>query len=739
MIKKLFSVSNLVFYIKNRFVIFFGLTAIICCIHRYFFETFLPSLDTKDYWFYSGVLMVLFSILFIEPFYTSPTNIITNIIPLFFVLLPLVNDKDFASNDKGVLVISIVYLGGVLLLCILSVSLFNKNRSDDELYNKLSIHLKKIAIVCGNGTFIYSAIFLYFLLTNYWIDTKVYTLIQLAIWFFIININSNKSKIHGKFFIDKKQKNLEQIGQIFSVQSKRIFLAKLFEDKGCVEKFDIVEFKYAMESTSDIFIGIVFDVYLLNQEKWIKIIQVEKSTIVKKLEQNYIYKTTLESIKNIDNFIGFVTQGSEIGKIKFEYSKKKNDLQEGDLLELKVEEKTIYYQVINGFTLKEKLENKNENGFIEGEAIQLGEWINDKDNKCYFQKFGWLPFINTPIYRTDASDVKFEKLKYPDYQIGKIPGTKLPCVVNLDHAISHHLALLGVTGSGKSYLAREIIEQIKQDTKVICVDFTGEYIKDLKKLNANPHIFFDDKEKLKDVEKEIAEKETEQNKKSVDKKKLLEYKTKIQNRLKELLKEFIDSDNQISLFELPDLSNTTFILEFTQFFLESIFLYAKENFDNDNKKKICIVLEEAHTIIPETNFLGDLGDYGNNKAIVNKVGQIALQGRKYGVGLLIIAQRTANVSKTILTQCNTVVCFQAFDETSFNFLGNYIGKDIVQALPNLKPFHAVISGKAVKSNVPMIINLEREVKTEINLQTEDVYLNNDLEESSQFEYNIQEN
>ena len=103
----------------------------------------------------------------------------------------------------------------------------------------------------------------------------------------------------------------------------------------------------------------------------------------------------MESIKNIDNFIGFVTQGSEIGKIKFEYSKKKNDLQEGDLLALKVEEKTIYYQVINGFTLKEKLENKNENGFIEGEAIQLGEWINDK---CCFQKFGWLPFVNTPIY-----------------------------------------------------------------------------------------------------------------------------------------------------------------------------------------------------------------------------------------------------------------------------------------------------------------------------------------------------
>lgn len=166
---------------------------------------------------------------------------------------------------------------------------------------------------------------------------------------------------------------------------------------------------------------------------------------------------------------------------------------------------------------------------------------------------------------------------------------------------------------------------------------------------------------------------------------------------------FIESDNNLAIFELPDLSNTSFIIEFTQFFVESVFNYAK----NHSGSKICIVLEEAHTIVPETNFLGDLGDYGSTKALVNKMSQIALQGRKYGVGLLVIAQRTANVSKTVLTQCNTIICFQAFDETSFTFLGNYIGKDLVQTLPNLKKYHAIVTGKAIKSNIPMIIDLER--------------------------------
>ena len=49
-----------------------------------------------------------------------------------------------------------------------------------------------------------------------------------------------------------------------------------------------------------------------------------------------------------------------------------------------------------------------------------------------------------------------------------IPKTHLPSVINLNEAVSHHMALIGVTGSGKSFLAREIIKKLQKDTKVIC-------------------------------------------------------------------------------------------------------------------------------------------------------------------------------------------------------------------------------------------------------------------------------
>lgn len=145
------------------------------------------------------------------------------------------------------------------------------------------------------------------------------------------------------------------------------------------------------------------------------------------------------------------------------------------------------------------------------------------------------------------------------------------------------MALLGVTGSGKSYLAREIIKALQQDTKVICVDFTGEW------------------------KKAIESEHTESlNKDNID-------------------NFFLNTQNKIGIVELPSLSNTTEILKATEKLFEIIFNYAKKKYEENEPVKICLILEEAHTITPEASFLGDMGDFGGNKAIVNKMGQIALQ------------------------------------------------------------------------------------------------------------------
>lgn len=63
-----------------------------------------------------------------------------------------------------------------------------------------------------------------------------------------------------------------------------------------------------------------------------------------------------------------------------------------------------------------------------------------------------------------------------DSIIGYIPGTNYPAIINKQYAVTHHTAIVGITGSGKSVFARNLINQISNDeTEVIIVDLTGEY------------------------------------------------------------------------------------------------------------------------------------------------------------------------------------------------------------------------------------------------------------------------
>jgi len=685
----------------NRFFLLVLFSSVFIFLNWFFVGNLFPEPNTANLWFYSGIFMVLFSILFIEPYYTSPKNVITNVIPLLLVFLSIKSSFENAVPWWSAITVLLI----LLVSSISAVALEDKNKSPDHKKNKFAEWLKNFVVLFGQGKVLYSAVFLYFLFT-YYSTQSPYTLILLVTWFFILVIDPKKIKST----FDRKNKELDEnaLGEIFGVQSRKIFLVKLFEDRISIKKFDVVKFRYSMQDSKDMTItGIVFDTYLLNQEKWAKVLQLaDPKKEDEKLEKNIVYKVSAsdETVKElkINDLAGVVIDGSTIGKIKFEYSKKNDDLQEGDLLELSIGERRLFYQVIGGNTEKEKLEARNETGFIEGEAIQLGEWQNDK---LSFQKFGWVPSINTPVFKTTASDITVAEFNYPNYQLGKIPNTILPSVINLAEAVSHHIALLGVTGSGKSFLAREIINQIKTDTKVICIDFNKEFVTELSPTPTN--IISDDNAT------EISEKidwinnELEKFGNLQDKAKIATEKGHIKATIKTEIETFLgDTTCNIKVFELPDVSNTTGILDYTKYFFKVLFEVAKERKTANNTIKMCVVLEEAHTVIPEWNFSGSSDKA--SQSLVNSIGQITLQGRKYGVGFLVIAQRTANVSKTVLTQCNTVICFQAFDETTFTFLGNYIGKDMVQTLPNLKQYHAVVAGKAIKANVPMIIDLKRD-------------------------------
>lgn len=645
----------------------------------------------NDFWFASGLLLLILLSLVDQPFFSKDSNIFVNGVTaaLSLLLVP--------SSDRSC--VFWIFLGCVIYLIISSYILM-WTRKNELIQEKAIVQLiSRINRQIGKPETVFSAFFLWGAIRQYGMNSNEFNaLLWFWVIFMLLNIPSIASTIDSIFEQKGNKEEATCVGKIFGVQSKNTFLVKLLEErKQSLKRFDFVEFLYSVDQKEHK--GIVLDVYLLDQEQWIKVLttseidQLFEKTTTKHMP-DYIYKVENPPENNyLKRFVGLVYENSVIEKIRFSYNAKV-DIYNGQLIELSINDHKVLYQVVQGITKNEQLSNKNESSFIIGEAIQLGEWNKGRGR---FEQFGWVPSINTPIFL--ATPIDTPTINEDEYVIGCIPNTNYPVIANKELMVTHHTAILGVTGSGKSVFARNLINQIANDnTKIIIVDLTGEYKEKIPGLRSiiseeNAKVVANNIDTLAAENAKFANQRTE----SI----IRGCQEEIKKILLNSIKEFLEGDEKKAVFELSEITNNANSLEYTRWFFFVLFNAAKHY--NSFGKRVCVVLEEAHTIIPEINSMG-VSDTAS-KATVNSISQIALQGRKYNIGFIVIAQRTANVSKTVLTQCNSVIVFQELDKTTSDFLSNYMGQSFVQILPALKSRTAIAMGKAFRSNAPMIFEV----------------------------------
>jgi len=580
-----------------------------------------------------------------------------------------------------------------------SLALLNPTSPEDSTRNKWAKALKQIATSFGNSRVQFFVAFVLALL--FYVDSQ--STYFLVLFLFLAFVLLDPWRLFFRIASTFRNKKPRGIGRIFGVQSKYLFLVKLFDDAPSVAEFDFVEFRHSMNDHNGVQRGLILDTCLLNQEQWVKVLVCpEIQQIFPNEPDNDGYDA--DAVFKIDapngngylaKFVGTIYENSTISTIRFIYSSRV-EIFDGQLLEVEISGKKILYQVVQGITKIELLEQKNETGYIIGEAIQLGMW---KQAEGKFEKYGWVPSINSPVYI--ASEIAETNTTDKEYVLGRVPNSNFPVILNRDVALSHHTAVIGVTGTGKSVFARNLIREYLSDpdVKVICIDFTGEYIGKFPDINPGCLLSKEAEEQcFRDLDK--MEQERAKGFKA-DEDFVKQKRDEVWKCVRDGASNFLQGEPQLAILELPDVFNSPGILEYTRMLFWAILDIAKK--EGSFGKKVCLVLEEAHTIVPEWNFAG-VSDKVSGP-VLNSIAQIALQGRKYNVGLLVIAQRTANVSKTILTQCNTIVSFQVFDRTSSEFLANYFGQVIIEALPNLKSRQAIVAGKAIRSVVPMIFEV----------------------------------
>lgn len=115
--------------------------------------------------------------------------------------------------------------------------------------------------------------------------------------------------------------------------------------------------------------------------------------------------------------------------------------------------------------------------------------------------------------------------------------------------------------------------------------------------------------------------------------------------------------------------------------------------DPDKRTPFTLVCDEAHLYLP----IKEDADSVQKQALYN-FERIAKEGRKYGVSILVVSQRPADVSKTILSQCNNFVVLRLTNERDKGVIKNLLPdslKSTIEFLPLLDVGEALVVGDAI--------------------------------------------
>ena len=166
---------------------------------------------------------------------------------------------------------------------------------------------------------------------------------------------------------------------------------------------------------------------------------------------------------------------------------------------------------------------------------------------------------------------------------------------------------------------------------------------------------------------------------------------KIKKDLPNLLEAWIGHDKPITILDLSGMPSARMDLllgSVLDILFESAIWGRNQNAGMKNRP-LLLVLEEAHRYL-STDVTGVA------KEMVQK---IAKEGRKFGVGAMLVSQRPSEIDETILSQCGTLFALRINNSSDRNRVRSAMSEGmagIVDSLPVLRSGEAVITGEAAK-------------------------------------------
>lgn len=128
---------------------------------------------------------------------------------------------------------------------------------------------------------------------------------------------------------------------------------------------------------------------------------------------------------------------------------------------------------------------------------------------------------------------------------------------------------------------------------------------------------------------------------------------------------------------------------------------------DETRHPLAFICDEAHLYMPR--------DVTKLKAVEKKsleiFEKISKEGRKYGVSLVVVSQRPAELNSTIISQCNNIISLKITNDRDKAAVATMLTDSLVglvEALPNLDVGECIVIGDAIKLPTKILLDKPEE-------------------------------
>lgn len=419
----------------------------------------------------------------------------------------------------------------------------------------------------------------------------------------------------------------------------------------------------------------------------------------------------------------------------------------------------------DSYSFEEAKHKKRTDKEKSGDKIIAEATVIGTRNKLGLLKSPTIPFRpGDPIYKADNDLIcNVLGLSGDDMYLGYLDGTSIPVKLGVNSLVQKHCSILAKTGSGKSYTAGVILEELlDKNIPLLILDPHGEYhsLKNCAESNSsfkrymispkgyessvtvytpanrviNPSA--DETFRLNELNLSVEDLSTIFENissthsgilyEAIDKLKAeMEHytlddiifevkndKSKAKWHVSRLLEELKNSDllstnpthikdlfrkGKASIIDFkgvsPDMQNMI------------VATLCKKLFEARKLNKIppgMVIIEEAHNFAPERGF--------SKTASSEIIRTVASEGRKFGLGLMVISQRPARIDKNVLSQCGTQIIMKVTNPNDLKSISKGlegVNSSVEDELMRLPPGVAMIVSNDIERPILVDIRVKK--------------------------------